>query len=81
MNDLLVRFCTYDYLSEDKFENPHFICAYYVESYDRFFNFINAAKGKDIILKDVWYTIDDIVMEYGGDEDFAFYMNVYCLEY
>lgn len=78
MNDLLVMFFTYGFKDEDKFEHPNYICTLKVKSYDRFLNFIKAAKGESIVLKGNEYTIDDIIIEYDGEEYDIFHMNVYC---
>ena len=80
MKELLVRFCEYDYSADDPYETAKFITGFKVEeTYDRFANMIANLVGHDIELKENVYTVDDYRLNYGGEEDDAVCLNVYCI--
>lgn len=81
---MLFRFLEYSYENvEDRFENPHFLCGITVKKdYDHFFGMLKKSVGLDIEIKDAWYTIDQLVLHYdGNEEDDVFTCNVYCFSY
>ena len=81
---MLFRFLEYSYKNEDdKFEQPHFIAGITIkERYDEFFSTMKKAIGMDIVVKDNWYTIDEIQFHYNGnEEDDLFCCDIYCFSY
>ena len=85
MNDegVIFRFLEYDYINEEgKYECAKFLAGMTMKvTFDRFLNFIKSAIGLDIKIKDKWYTVDEITLNYNGNEEDMFCVNIYCIGY
>lgn len=64
------------------YDHPEWICAHEVKNdYDTFYKLLMEAKDYKngfITLKDECYEIEDIFLQYGGDDNFLFTVDVYC---
>lgn len=78
--ELLVRFCEYEYGADDPREKARYITGFRVEdNYDRFVGMIQKLVGHDIELKYETYYLDDYALSYGGKDEDAVCLNVYCI--
>ena len=76
---MLFRFLEYGYGDENLYNNPSYLAAINIkESYDRFLIMIKEMIGENIVIKDNWYSMDEIILRYNGGEDDLFSVDIYC---
>ena len=78
---MLVRLLEYNYETEDKYANPHFIKAYNEPNYEKFVIMLNNMENRDFRVGDEWYTFQEWLFSFPKDEDCIPSIDIYVCSY
>ena len=78
---MLIRLLEYNYETEDKYENPHFIKAYKEENFDKFIAMLNQMNGRDFRVGDDYYSYQEYIFSFPENEDCTPCIDIYVCGY